>query len=68
MDALGEIKSDGAIEALKDILNDEDWILRLRVAKALGKIGSEKAIELLIYILKDKDFMVSFQAEDELKI
>ena len=56
--ALGEIKSERAVEPLIRILKDEDSSVRRGAAKVLGEIKSESAVEPLIRILKDEDSSV----------
>ncbi|MCF6153841.1 MAG: NACHT domain-containing protein [Candidatus Brocadia sp.] len=57
-EALREIKSEKAVEALIGLLKDEDARVRMRAAEALGEIKSEKAVEALIGLLKDEDAYV----------
>ncbi len=56
--ALGNIKSDAAVQPLINALKDEDLEVRCKAARALGNIKSDTAVQPLINALKDEDSYV----------
>jgi HEAT repeat protein len=51
--ALGNLKGPGAVEALIELLKEDDPYVRRNAAMALGKLKDERAIPPLIELLKD---------------
>jgi hypothetical protein len=64
-EALGQIGSEAATEALTDALADEDLSVRWAAARALGQIGSEAATKALTDALADADSWVRWRAAAE---
>lgn len=56
------------VPALKALLNDEDWLVRLDAAEALGKIGprAKTTIPDLMRLLKDQNVLLSYAAAEAL--
>jgi len=52
---LSVIKGDRVFEVLKDIINDDDWIVKLYLIKAFRNFNQEDIIPLLKKMLEDKD-------------
>lgn len=65
--ALGNIKSDEAVAVLEQVLDDDDFAIRLQAVSSLGKIGTERAIQLVEGMLSDKNERVRKAAENALK-
>ena len=69
---LGEIGGEEAVPHLEKRLVDENWGVRMYVAKALGKIfrrtGSEEALEKLSIAIDDENPTVRKVALDELEL
>ncbi len=67
IDALGEIKSERAVEPLIEALKDKDWDVQRSVAAiALGEIKSKRAVKPLIKALKDGYWDVQERAAEAL--
>jgi hypothetical protein len=66
VEALGEIGSDQATEALIIALNDKVSFVGGDAVEALGEIGSDKATEALIIALNDEDGDVRSRAAEAL--
>jgi len=64
--ALGNIKSDTAVQPLINLLKDEDKYVRVSAIKALGNIKSDTVVQLLISALKDEDSHVRESAAEAL--
>ncbi len=56
--ALGELKSNRAVEALIESLNDKDVNVRISAAVALGEIGDSLAVDSLMKRLRDENARV----------
>jgi len=69
VEALGNIKSETAVQPLINALKDEDENedVRLRAIEALGNIKSETAVQSLINALKDEDEDVRWSAAETLR-
>jgi len=52
---LSVIRGDRVFEVLKDIINDDDWIVKLYLIKAFRHFNKDDIIPLLKKMLKDKD-------------
>ncbi|MDY9925929.1 HEAT repeat domain-containing protein [Methanosarcina sp.] len=65
-EALGNIKSDTAVQPLINALKDENYNVRWRAAKALGNIKSDTAVQPLINALKDENYNVRWRAAEAL--
>jgi len=65
-EALGNIRSEAAVQLLIDALKDEDEDVRSNAANALGKTGSKKAVQPLIDVLKDENEDVRKEAAEAL--
>ena len=59
--ALGEFKSEEAVDALLRILGEDDWIV-FSAIYSLGKIGNPKAIQPLMDVLRNREEEVSLAA------
>jgi HEAT repeat protein len=59
--ALGEFRSDGAIDALLSILKENDWIA-FSAIYGLGKIGSKRAQEPLMEVFRSRGEEISLAA------
>jgi len=55
---LSVIKGDRVFEVLKDIVNDDDWIVKLYLIKAFRNFNQDDTIPLLKKMLEDKDIDV----------
>ena len=55
---LSVIKGNRVFEVLKDIINDEDWIVKLYLIKAFRNFNEADTIPLLKKLLEDKDIDV----------
>jgi len=55
---LSVIKGDRVFEVLKDIINDDDWIVKLYLIKAFQNFNEADTIPLLKKMLEDKDIDV----------
>ncbi len=63
LDKLGDTRS---VEALiRDLAEDEDWLIRRAAAEALGKLG-DVAVEPLVHALEDKSLWVHWVAVEAL--
>ncbi|MFW6173512.1 MAG: HEAT repeat domain-containing protein, partial [Elusimicrobiota bacterium] len=51
-----------AIESVTEVLEDRNWVIRMRAAIILGEIGGEKAVEPLVEALKDDEMAVRMNA------
>ncbi|MBW4659746.1 MAG: HEAT repeat domain-containing protein [Drouetiella hepatica Uher 2000/2452] len=58
VEALGEIGTDYAVDALIAALNHKSQYIRWDTARALGEIGTDKAVDALIAALNDQDSTV----------
>lgn len=65
-EALGNIRSEAAVQLLFDALKNEDEDVRSNAANALGKTGSKKAVKPLIDALKDENEYVRKEAAEAL--
>jgi HEAT repeat protein len=65
--ALGQIKSEKSVQALIELLHDEDARVRRSVVLSLQNIGSTEAVPALTQALKDEDFEVRMYAAEALK-
>jgi HEAT repeat protein len=65
-DALGKLKSNGALEPLTTCLSDEDRIVRYSACQALGLIGSKEATASILSLLKDDHWSVRMSAAEAL--
>jgi HEAT repeat protein len=54
VEALGNIKSSGSIEALLSSLSDQNQNVRAAAVKALGETGDGRAVSHLVIILRDE--------------
>jgi len=52
---LSVIRGDRVFEVLKDIINDDDWIVKLYLIKAFRNFNKHEIIPLLKKMLEDKD-------------
>ncbi|MDB9543971.1 HEAT repeat domain-containing protein [Microcystis aeruginosa CS-1036] len=66
VELLGLTKSNEVVNELNQALEDSDWYVRWKAAKALGKIGTETAIAGLVKALEDSDYDVSGSAAEAL--
>ena len=55
---LSVIKGNRVFEVLKDIINDDDWIVKLYLIKAFRNFNEADTIPLLTKLLEDKDIDV----------
>ena len=55
---LSVIKGNRVFEVLKDIINDDDWIVKLYLIKAFRNFNETDTIPLLTKLLEDKDIDV----------
>jgi HEAT repeat protein len=65
-EALGQIGSDRAVDALFSALKDKNGFVRLRAAIALGQVGSDRVVDALFSALKDEDSNVRWRAAEAL--
>lgn len=65
-EALGNIRSETAVQLLLDALKDENEDVRSNAANALGKTGSKKVVKPLIDVLEDENEDVRKEAAEAL--
>lgn len=63
--AAGAIGGGTAVEALANLVVDEDLSVALAAVEALGQIGSDQAMEILQSLLDDPDFAALQEAVEE---
>ena len=66
MSALGELGSSEAIPLLVQLVKDEDWQVRYRLAQALVRFGGEEAQQTLKILAEDPMEQVAKEAKESL--
>lgn len=62
------VKTDDALEKVRELLKSERWEIRLQVVQTLGRLGHEEDLELLISALNDLDWWVRYRAAQALYV
>jgi HEAT repeat protein len=63
--AAGSIGGSDAVEALANLIVDEELLVALAAVESLGQIGSERAMEILQSLIGDPDFEALHEAVED---